>query len=151
MELNTMAKSALFKFVNFVAIYTPNVPSSSNISIKFSFLFIASIVLWTFPFTQSAQAVPSLARQTGFQCNMCHSPYPQLTPLGREFKLKGYTFSDEETELPPLALMILPSFTNTNKGQPRVVLQMTLMIIIILPSHKPVFSILVDYSGLMLI
>jgi len=37
------------------------------------------------------EAVPSFSRQTGFACNSCHTNPPELTPLGRTFKLNGYT------------------------------------------------------------
>src|SRR6185437_16819549 len=40
---------------------------------------------------RKAQAVPSFSRQTGFACNSCHTNPPELTPLGRTFKLNGYT------------------------------------------------------------
>ena len=39
----------------------------------------------------NAWAVPSFARQTGWSCATCHTSYPQLTPMGRIFKLMGYT------------------------------------------------------------
>jgi len=77
-------------------------------------IFISSIFLTT----DIASAVPSFARQTGLQCNECHTAYPQLTPFGREFKLRGYVMSDEKSKIPPVAFMALPSFTNTNEGQP---------------------------------
>jgi hypothetical protein len=38
-----------------------------------------------------AQAVPSFARQTGFECVACHVSWPELTTVGRQFKLGGYT------------------------------------------------------------
>lgn len=38
----------------------------------------------------SAEAVPSFSRQTGMACDACHTSYPGLTKLGREFKLNGY-------------------------------------------------------------
>lgn len=38
-----------------------------------------------------ARAVPSFARQTGLACSSCHTNPPELTPLGRTFKLNGYT------------------------------------------------------------
>ena len=37
------------------------------------------------------EAVPSYARQTGLTCSACHTTPPELTPLGRTFKLNGYT------------------------------------------------------------
>ncbi|KRH78406.1 hypothetical protein FERRO_13930 [Ferrovum sp. JA12] len=43
-----------------------------------------------------ANAIPVFARQTGFKCVACHvgGEYPQLTALGRYFKLTGYTQGD---------------------------------------------------------
>jgi SagB-type dehydrogenase family enzyme len=40
-----------------------------------------------------ANAVPSFSRQTGLPCSSCHTTGPELTALGRTFKLNGYTFS----------------------------------------------------------
>ncbi len=40
-----------------------------------------------------ALAVPSFARQTGLPCSACHINPPELTPLGRRFKLNGYTMT----------------------------------------------------------
>jgi hypothetical protein len=50
-------------------------------------------------------------------CVACHSNYQVLTEYGRDFKLNGYTASSGENLLPPLAVMLQPSFTQTNKGQ----------------------------------
>src|SRR5579863_1320708 len=44
-----------------------------------------------------ADAVPSFARQTGLACSACHSTLPELTPLGRQFKLNGYTLTGLKT------------------------------------------------------
>ncbi len=44
-----------------------------------------------------ADAVPSFARQTGLACSACHTTLPELTPLGRQFKLNGYTLSGLKT------------------------------------------------------
>lgn len=68
-----------------------------------------------------ARAVPSFARQTGMQCTSCHTAFPQLTPFGRVFKLNGYTISNDQTHMPPLAVMLqgAPGFTHTRKDQPR--------------------------------
>lgn len=46
--------------------------------------------------TTDAMAVPSMARQTGYQCSKCHAGYPELTNFGRQFKLTGYTMSSEK-------------------------------------------------------
>ena len=37
--------------------------------------------------------MPSMARQTGMQCASCHTVFPELTPFGRQFKLRGYSMS----------------------------------------------------------
>lgn len=74
-----------------------------------------------------AQAVPSFARQTGLQCYACHTVFPQLNPLGRQFKLSGYTMTDstkghakglQENWLPPLSFMLQLSETFTREKQP---------------------------------
>ncbi|HVB57269.1 MAG TPA: hypothetical protein VNE63_12725 [Candidatus Acidoferrales bacterium] len=49
-------------------------------------LFVV-LLLWP----RKAQAVPSFARQTNLPCSACHTNPPELTPLGRSFKLNGYT------------------------------------------------------------
>ena len=66
-----------------------------------------------------AEAIPSFARQTGQPCATCHTGFPQLTPFGRRFKLGGYTAGGGMSlkEAPPLAAMILPTFTRTNVRQ----------------------------------
>jgi hypothetical protein len=68
---------------------------------------------------QPAQAVPSFARQTGLPCASCHTTSfgPGLTPAGQEFKLNGYTMSNGQSGFPPLAAMLISSFTNTQSGQ----------------------------------
>jgi hypothetical protein len=40
-------------------------------------------------------ALPSFARQTGFECVACHVSWPELTSVGRQFKLGGYTLIKE--------------------------------------------------------
>ncbi len=65
---------------------------------------------------QSAQALPSFARQTGQQCVACHNGFPELTPYGRQFKLNGYTFSNSDAPLLPIAGLIIDSYTQTSKA-----------------------------------
>jgi hypothetical protein len=74
-----------------------------------------------------AHAVPAFARQTGFDCVTCHLSWPELTQVGREFKLGGYTQIKEsngerpwlslQTDGPPpripLAAMAQVSLTHT--------------------------------------
>jgi hypothetical protein len=66
-----------------------------------------------------ASAVPSFARQTGQPCATCHTAFPELTPFGRRFKLNGYTLGGGLTfeEAPPLAAMLVPTFTHTARNQ----------------------------------
>jgi len=68
----------------------------------------------------SANALPSFARQTGQGCPICHlgGNWPALTSFGRAFKLNGYTLSTGESDIPPLAIMVGPAFTNTRTSQP---------------------------------
>jgi hypothetical protein len=78
-----------------------------------------------------AHAVPSYARQTGYTCNVCHTNPPQLTPFGRDFKLKGYGMpgmalsdkigNDKDLSLTkniPISAMILLSNTSFQATQP---------------------------------
>ena len=63
----------------------------------------------------TASAIPSYARQTGFPCKSCHYMPPELTPLGRAFKLNGYTMAGKPTVTSPgkgntSGLSILESF-----------------------------------------
>ena len=37
-----------------------------------------------------ADAIPSYARQTRLPCSACHTQFPELTEMGRSFKLNGY-------------------------------------------------------------
>lgn len=65
-----------------------------------------------------SRALPSFARQLNMQCVACHTEYPLLNQFGRQFKLSGYTTaSDNPTDLLPVAYMLQPSFTHTQKDQ----------------------------------
>ena len=65
----------------------------------------------------TCHALPSFARQLNMQCIACHTEFPILNDMGRQFKLSGYTMSADSTDLPPIAFMLQPSFTNTQVGQ----------------------------------
>ena len=62
------------------------------------------------------RALPSYARQTGQECAACHNGFPELTPYGRQFKLNGYVWSGGTSNLPPIAAVATPTFTNVRKG-----------------------------------
>jgi len=81
----------------------------------------------------TASAVPSYARQTGFPCKSCHYMPPELTPLGRAFKLNGYTMAGKPTVISkgtkregglevlesfPLSVIFDTSFSSTKSPQP---------------------------------
>src|SRR5215831_17145615 len=95
---------------------------------RFAAIGIAFVVLVA---AAPSHAVPSFARQTGFECVSCHLSWPELTSVGREFKLGGYTLMKEEKkeegERPwfsfsadgpapkiPVAAMLQVSLTSTN-------------------------------------
>ncbi len=65
----------------------------------------------------TARALPSFARQMNMQCTQCHTEFPVLNQFGRQFKLTGYTLSDEKATGLPIAVMAMPSFTQTKADQ----------------------------------
>jgi hypothetical protein len=71
-------------------------------------------------FSNSAQAVPSFARQTGADCGACHVGAfgPQLTPFGWQFKLGGYVDTDGKDGKVPLSAMAVINATRTSKDLP---------------------------------
>lgn len=77
--------------------------------------WVAAAALLVLPAT--GHALPSFARQMDLQCTACHTEFPIVNQFGRDFKLSGYTSSADNTDLPPLAVMLQPSFTNTARGQ----------------------------------
>jgi len=73
--------------------------------------------------SKPAHAVPSFAAQTGQACQMCHigALGPQLTPYGRNFKMKGYTLTGGTglASQVHLALWVQSGFTYTDKALPQ--------------------------------
>ena len=82
--------------------------------------FVAAIAggLMVFASTQ-ALAVPSFAVQTGMPCSACHVGGfgPQLPPLGRQFKLEGYTMRAGDSFTVPFSAMAVASFLHTQSDQ----------------------------------
>ena len=66
----------------------------------------------------NASALPAFADQTGLHCVQCHVGAfgPQLTPVGRAFKLGGYTLRTNWDAV-PVALMAIGSFVHTQQDQ----------------------------------
>jgi hypothetical protein len=61
------------------------------------------------------RAVPSFARQTGFECNVCHTAFPELTAFGRDFKLRGYVLSiGAKPGFLPIAAMVQASYSDAD-------------------------------------
>lgn len=84
---------------------------------------------------KTAWAVPSYARQTNQPCAACHTIFPALTAYGRQFKLNGYVSNAGQViqskdidqkerqmleigSIPPISVMILTSWTSTQKMVP---------------------------------
>src|ERR1700720_3412974 len=79
---------------------------------------LAAAIVALFP--ARARAIPAFATQTGQPCTACHiGAYgPQLTALGRAFKIGGYTQTGGDAAIPmPFSVMLLGSYSNTTKGQ----------------------------------
>jgi hypothetical protein len=66
-----------------------------------------------------AHAVPSFAVQTGQPCSGCHvgGLGPQLTPFGRDFKMRGYTLRTVSFNV-PVSAMAIASYVRTQQPQP---------------------------------
>jgi hypothetical protein len=92
----------------------------------------AAVLFSLFLQVPQVSAIPSYARQTGFPCKSCHYMPPELTPLGRAFKLNGYTMAGKPTvtspgkgntsglnilESFPLAVLFDTSFTSLKSPQ----------------------------------
>lgn len=80
-------------------------------------LFAGAVIALMLLTAAPAEALPSFARQTGQECAACHNGFPELTPYGRLFKLNAYTFGDGKSDIPPVAVMSLGSFTHTQAPQ----------------------------------
>jgi hypothetical protein len=53
-----------------------------------------AVTVWVLlPAAADTYAVPSMGRQTGMPSASCHTVYPELTPFGRQFKLRGFSMS----------------------------------------------------------
>jgi hypothetical protein len=85
----------------------------AGVSIPVGAFVIAMAVIGHRP----AAAVPAFAEQTGQACKSCHVGAfgPQLTPFGREFKLRGYTLRAKSSI--PLSAMAVASYVATKKAQ----------------------------------
>lgn len=78
--------------------------------------FVATIIILAMVPPQ-AKAVPAYVDQTGLTCQACHVGGfgPQLTPMGRQFKIEGYTMRSGASV--PISAVGEVSFTRTKKDQ----------------------------------
>ena len=90
---------------------------------------------FTIGYAPPAEALPSYARQTGQPCGTCHTDFAGLTPYGRRFKIGAYTLgggqyrttlfptddtaNNQKTWVPPISMMAIAGFTNTQAALPR--------------------------------
>jgi hypothetical protein len=83
------------------------------------------ILLMVFCLVNRAEAIPSFAQQTGQPCAACHVGAfgPQLKPYGRDFKLYGYTATDGQPHLPPIAATLQQGYTHTVGAQDGLIAQ----------------------------
>ena len=79
-----------------------SVPGAGNPSRVARIATLLALALPVLFFPSGASAVPSMARQTGLECEACHTAYPQLTPFGRQFKLRGYSMGVPKPDDAPL-------------------------------------------------
>src|SRR5580704_9316437 len=103
-----------------------------HLRVSFLTIIFVALLLSLFLHAPAAFAIPSYARQTGFPCKSCHYTPPELSPLGRAFKLNGYTMTGKPTvtspgkgntsglsilESFPLSVLFDASFTNLKSPQ----------------------------------
>lgn len=69
---------------------------SGLLDLALGFFCVAALGLASAP----ALAIPSFARQTGLNCNTCHTVFPELTVFGRQFKLRGYVLGTQLEDKP---------------------------------------------------
>lgn len=91
-------------------------------SVRLGYTVGALAAVFALTLQHPAHAVPAFAQQTGLACDACHVGAfgPQLTPLGRAFKIGGYTQrgADDLASKIPLSVMAMTSFTHTAKDYP---------------------------------
>jgi hypothetical protein len=93
-----------------------NLPVCRSLAILIGGIIAVVLVLDLAP--RRAVGLPLYARQTGQPCGTCHTDFLELTPFGRLFKLGGYTLGGGDWKGPPFAVMLQPTFTNTQAAQP---------------------------------
>ena len=113
------AKHKIFQRSAIVARFADRVAAgrrqpSAQFVVGFRFLLLGTILSLM---VGKAEALPAFAVQTGQACTACHVGGfgPQLTPLGREFKLEGYTMRSGTDFTLPISAMAIASYVQTAK------------------------------------
>jgi hypothetical protein len=57
-------------------------------------MLLVALIIGIF-WVNSASAIPAFARKYDKGCSSCHTAYPQLNQIGRQFKEAGYRFSND--------------------------------------------------------
>jgi hypothetical protein len=83
---------------------------------------IATSAVFAVLFSASATAVPSMGRQTNMPCAACHTVYPELTPFGRQFKLRGYSMGQIEAKNSPVGNLPISALLQGSRTQTRTAL-----------------------------
>ena len=77
-------------------------------------LIAGAVCLFVVAAVSDLHAVPSFKRQTGMDCAVCHTVFPELTQAGRDFKLNAYAYSNSTKpilERLPLSATVTVSYT----------------------------------------
>ena len=86
---------------------------------KTSLKYLAAGALLVGALVDNANAIPSFAKQTGLNCSVCHTVFPELTQVGRDYKLHGYTMGGGKTTLASkFAVMVQLDSTKHDTTQP---------------------------------
>jgi hypothetical protein len=100
---------------------------------KMSLWLIATFVVAEVSAARATVRTPTFSRQTGLACSACHTQFPELTEMGRSFKLNGYTMQGQNTIedkgldgeqnllvslVAPLSVALRTSYSATGKAQP---------------------------------
>jgi hypothetical protein len=81
-------------------------------------VFALSLGSWYLADSHSAAALPAFAAQTGLLCAACHEGFPELTPLGRRFKLDGYVMGGSYPLAKNIAAMLQGGYTQLHAKVP---------------------------------
>lgn len=89
------------------------------------YVLLTVVFAWLAFSLPDAQAVPSMSRMTGMECVACHVVFPELTPFGRQYKLRAYSISTPKPadapiydKIPVAGLLQVSQTATKNTGTP---------------------------------